>query len=337
MMRILMTCCFALVSFCCFSTQKRVPASIFNRGLYPHDVAADSVAHHCLDSATFTARIMADIVMNEEDPYPVTFTVPANAYLADVQIDWSWTSGQIVQDTSYFMTFIPAKDPNIKFVTISLVFTDVCGQKYSAQFSANVTHCSKLSFVPDINIASNLSDDQQYTATLVVPNGIDLKTYHIQWTVPDARIIGSDAGGQITFYPPLLKEVTSSTITVALTNDCYKTFTANKVVQITHSAKNGGLVTAVKLVSPNGDGIGYDFLYLENIEHYPENEVTIYSRWGSVIYKARGYDNDKVKFAGLNTSDKKVNDGVFYYIVKINSVNVPMESAFLKGYFILKR
>ena len=44
-------------------------------------------------------------------------------------------------------------------------------------------------------------------------------------------------------------------------------------------------------MTPNGDGAN-DFFYIKNIETFPNNILTIYNRWGSVVYKTSGYTNN---------------------------------------------
>jgi gliding motility-associated-like protein len=48
---------------------------------------------------------------------------------------------------------------------------------------------------------------------------------------------------------------------------------------------------AVKnVITPNGDGMN-DFLYIENIEEFPDNEVIVLDRWGSEVFRKKNYDN----------------------------------------------
>lgn len=68
--------------------------------------------------------------------------------------------------------------------------------------------------------------------------------------------------------------------------------------------------------SPNGDGNNETFT-VENIEFYPDNELRIFNRWGSLVYETEGY---------LNTWDgkwegKDLPDGTYYYILKVAALN----------------
>jgi gliding motility-associated-like protein len=45
------------------------------------------------------------------------------------------------------------------------------------------------------------------------------------------------------------------------------------------------------LLTPNADGKN-DHLYIENLERYPNNRVTLYNSWGRQLFTKSGYEND---------------------------------------------
>jgi gliding motility-associated-like protein len=42
--------------------------------------------------------------------------------------------------------------------------------------------------------------------------------------------------------------------------------------------------------SPNNDAMN-DFFYIEGLPNFPNNKVTIYNRWGNLVYNKEKYDN----------------------------------------------
>jgi gliding motility-associated-like protein len=76
------------------------------------------------------------------------------------------------------------------------------------------------------------------------------------------------------------------------------------------------VVEIAKVVSPDGDGIN-DYLKIENIEKYKENGIEIVDRWGGTIFKANGYDNDKVAWKGTNPSGGLVPTGTYFFAISI--------------------
>ncbi|MDA6071055.1 gliding motility-associated C-terminal domain-containing protein [Flavobacterium sp. AC] len=74
-------------------------------------------------------------------------------------------------------------------------------------------------------------------------------------------------------------------------------------------------------VSANGDGLN-DYFKIEGLQHYPENTVEIYNRWGVKIYEANGYGLNNNVFRGISdgrTTIKKgevVPEGTYFYILR---------------------
>jgi gliding motility-associated-like protein len=73
-------------------------------------------------------------------------------------------------------------------------------------------------------------------------------------------------------------------------------------------------------LSPNGDGVN-DFLRFDGLEKYPENSVTIFNRWGSVVFETKGYDNEENVFKGFSqgnltvSGDKTLPTGTYFYVL----------------------
>ncbi len=72
--------------------------------------------------------------------------------------------------------------------------------------------------------------------------------------------------------------------------------------------------SAIKnVVTANGDGHN-DVLYIDGIERFPDNEVIVMNRWGSEVYRKKGYANDW----DLRKDDKYIPAGNYVCIVKYN-------------------
>lgn len=62
--------------------------------------------------------------------------------------------------------------------------------------------------------------------------------------------------------------------------------------------------------TPNGDGKN-DTFYLEHLDSFESNEITIMNRWGSTVYQSGKYLNDWTA-SGLS-------DGTYFYVVKVKN------------------
>ncbi len=76
-------------------------------------------------------------------------------------------------------------------------------------------------------------------------------------------------------------------------------------------------IKVLNLISPNGDGKN-EFLFIENIDAYPECLVVIYDRWGTKVFEQKGYDNRDKVFRGNNNVLNKtaLTEGTFYYVIR---------------------
>ncbi|MTI29767.1 gliding motility-associated C-terminal domain-containing protein, partial [Xanthovirga aplysinae] len=75
-------------------------------------------------------------------------------------------------------------------------------------------------------------------------------------------------------------------------------------------------------ISPNGDGQN-DYWEIKHIETYPNNVVSIFNRWGNLVYKVDQYNNeDKVwrgeSNRGLTPRKNRVQDGTYFYVIEFS-------------------
>lgn len=78
--------------------------------------------------------------------------------------------------------------------------------------------------------------------------------------------------------------------------------------------------------TPNGDGKNETF-FIEGLDLYNENQLTIINRWGSTVYEKKGYLNDW-------TADG-LTDGTYFYVIRVKTVNTQWQE--FKGYVTVMR
>ncbi len=72
-------------------------------------------------------------------------------------------------------------------------------------------------------------------------------------------------------------------------------------------------------VSPNGDNLNDTFI-IQGIAQFPNNELSIFNRWGVEVYNKKGYDNS---WAGISegratiVKGEELPVGTYYYVLKI--------------------
>ena len=88
--------------------------------------------------------------------------------------------------------------------------------------------------------------------------------------------------------------------------------------------------------SPNGDGVN-DTWIIPGIEQYPNNKVSVFNRYGKVVWEINGYDNGGRAWNG-EVREKSImgsnsTDGTYYYVIDYGANQTPVKS----GYVILKK
>jgi gliding motility-associated-like protein/uncharacterized repeat protein (TIGR01451 family) len=79
--------------------------------------------------------------------------------------------------------------------------------------------------------------------------------------------------------------------------------------------------------TPNGDGIN-DYFNIVGLNQYAENDLTIFNRWGSEIYRKQNYAN--------NWSGEGLGEGTYFYLLKVKRKGSQQFEVF-KGWVLLKR
>lgn len=83
--------------------------------------------------------------------------------------------------------------------------------------------------------------------------------------------------------------------------------------------------------SPNGDGVNDTFI-IPGIMSLPNHRLSIYNRWGSLVFETDNYKNNWDGMSNyadtLLTNDGKIVDGIYYYIIDFGTVR-PMIQSYL--------
>jgi gliding motility-associated-like protein len=80
--------------------------------------------------------------------------------------------------------------------------------------------------------------------------------------------------------------------------------------------------------TPNNDGYN-DFFEIKGIQDFLDNEITIFNRWGLVVYSNENYFNT---WDGRDNNGNMLSDGTYFAVLKLRSIN-----KFYKTYIDLRR
>lgn len=107
-----------------------------------------------------------------------------------------------------------------------------------------------------------------------------------------------------TFYKVIVKDANSCIATDSVT------------VFVTHSDTCG--IHIYTGITPNGDGAN-DVWWIDGIAAFPDNNVDIFNRWGSLVWAGKNYDNKKVFWYGQNAKGEPLPAGTYYYVVTLKA------------------
>ncbi|WKV12688.1 BspA family leucine-rich repeat surface protein [Marivirga harenae] len=90
-------------------------------------------------------------------------------------------------------------------------------------------------------------------------------------------------------------------------------------------------IKVYNVVTPNGDG-RHDFLLIDNITEYQNNNVSIFNRLGNRVFEIDNYDNSSRIFEGNSNSGEQLLTGNYYYVIDKGNGEKR-----ISGFLIIKR
>ncbi len=110
--------------------------------------------------------------------------------------------------------------------------------------------------------------------------------------------------------------------------DTSTTFSVSNSVTITEDAVSCVTIelTFYSGLTPNGDG-NNDTWVIDGITAFPENEVSIFNRWGELVWNGKNYDNTAVVWNGTRNKNNRLGntallpDATYFYVVEAGGKN----------------
>lgn len=109
--------------------------------------------------------------------------------------------------------------------------------------------------------------------------------------------------------------VATPTDSVTFTLTVFNSFGCVASDDVTITVFPDGIYDFPNLITPNGDGA--NDLWKINLDEIPNGNLTIFTRWGEVVYENSSYDNS---WDGTYKG-KALDDGTYYFIMKVAELN----------------
>jgi len=97
-------------------------------------------------------------------------------------------------------------------------------------------------------------------------------------------------------------------------------------IKKTFAIFNSDVICQVKIysgVTPNNDGVNETW-QIDDIDKYPNNEVTIYNRWGYEVYKTKSYNN-KINSWPPKDELNNLPSSTYFYIIELGDGSKPIK------------
>ena len=84
-----------------------------------------------------------------------------------------------------------------------------------------------------------------------------------------------------------------------------------------------------------------DYMQINGIENYPQNNFKVFNRWGVQVFEINGYDNVSKRFEGISEGRTTIRQGerlpagTYYYVLTFSGDN-PGQQAYT-GYLYINR
>lgn len=172
--------------------------------------------------------------------------------------------------------------------------------------------------IVDLSIAQNdeytldFARDTSYNLDVQINDNLDIDNINI--SVLSNPMDGStsvESDGSIT-YNTISSTISDFFIYEICDNECPDIC---EEITVTLNFRSNNCEFIPNGFSPNGDGMN-DQLVIPCIDNFPGSSLTIFNRWGDVVYKSKNYQND---WNGLWKS-KPLPAGTYFYLIELSDV-----------------
>ncbi|WP_210462090.1 ice-binding family protein [Rufibacter roseolus] len=143
--------------------------------------------------------------------------------------------------------------------------------------------------------------------TYAISNPVAGVTY--TWTAPAGFTFADNStttsGTTVTLKAAAANAVGTLKVSASTTGS---TCASNEASVEVRAADAGTEIVIPTVFSPNGDGINDTFV-IRNLLNFPDNDLTVYNRWGNEIYKTKSYKNDW-RATGLE-------EATYFYVLRV--------------------
>lgn len=159
------------------------------------------------------------------------------------------------------------------------------------------------------------------TVSVGVYSALNINAY----ATPSTICVGETATLSVTSGTPTVGNFQNEIVSPAINTSYSVTIKDNNGCLYNRVADVEVNVTCATLVyngfTPNGDGIN-EFFVIDHIDHFTNNKVFIYNRWGNTVFETTNYNNLSNAWDG-RVKGIVVPNGTYFYVINLNDGSEP--------------
>ncbi len=223
---------------------------------------------------------------------------------------WTSSTGAIIEQADSSSTKVTGLRDGLNEFSYHLSTAD-CADYSSA--TIQVTVVSRPTASDDVFELSSAGGTQ--TIDLIANDGLLLNDWNLNlFSVPSNLTLENLQNGNIALTPQQSGTFNFQyqLCNTVCANLCDTAFVILEISNVDTS------VTIPSGITPNGDGLN-DLFIVKQIEEtpfaFPNNELIIFNRWGTVVYQAKPYENN---WDGTDSNGKALPTGTYYYVLRLD-------------------
>ena len=122
---------------------------------------------------------------------------------------------------------------------------------------------------------------------------------------------------------PLVMPLSSTSVAVDITSVEGCVLTETLTIEVEEAPELD--VNIVNFISPNDDGKN-DVLFFRGLDNYPTNQLSIFNRWGDLLYSKPNYQQDGI-YWDATYKGQLLPAGIYYYVLQVGTTAQPIKSS----------
>ncbi|MDN3673743.1 gliding motility-associated C-terminal domain-containing protein [Flavobacterium branchiarum] len=293
------------------------------------------------------SRLAIPVSFRGSEPATITAS-KANACVFDVvtyttlngMSNYNWTitgDGTVTAGGATTDNFVTVLWPEIGPASVNVSYSNLCNETQSKLLALAVQTCSDITMTNTVdNPNPKVNENVIFTITVnnigagnfidvlvreLLPTGYDFVSAQTsngiynsttgEWNI---LMLNANTSETLTIVAQVLPTGNYLNVASVIISNPIDSDTSNNFAEASVSPM---ILVVYNEFTPNNDGAN-DFFKIEGIENYPNNNLSVYNRYGALVYKQNRYNNDwdgTTNVSGAINKGDRLPAGTYYYVL----------------------